>query len=351
MELNAANEDAPYRDGQHVRIRFARGAILAILPGHYEPKKMGSGGNARIQPDRASMRMRLGVVFPQTEIGEDAMVVREYAVGIEHVGYDFLAAYDHVLGHRPADPKSWLEKGPYTDLHPFHEIFVLFGYLAAITTTLEFATEVLVLPQRQTALVAKQAAELQLLSHGRLRLGIGVGWNPEEYRALGMNFHDRGRRVVEQVTVLRRLLAEELVTFHGEHHTIEAMSVRPRPPSPIPIWIGGYADVAVKRAAAIADGFVLDHPLDEAANVINALRDYLAREGRAAEHFGIAARVQLRPQEIAAGVEEALAWQQLGVTHLSVSTMEQGISDPRGHLELVVEFMEAWRQRQGSLLT
>jgi probable F420-dependent oxidoreductase len=295
--------------------------------------------------------MRLGVVFPQTEIGDDVMVVREYALGTEKGGYDFLAAFDHVLGHRPADPKSWLEKGPYTDLQPFHEVFVLFGYLAAITTTLEFATEVLVLPQRQTVLVAKQAAELQLLSGGRLRLGIGIGWNPEEYRALAMNFHDRGRRVVEQVAVLRRLLAEELVTFHGEHHTIEAMSLRPRPPSPIPIWIGGYADVAIKRAAAIADGFVLDHPLDEAPNVIGALRDHLAREGRNPEGFGVAARVQLRPIEIAGAVETALAWQRLGVTHLSMSTMKQGISDPRGHLKLVMEFMEAWRQRQGSAPT
>jgi probable F420-dependent oxidoreductase len=292
--------------------------------------------------------MRLGVVFPQTEIGDDVKVVREYALGTETVGYDFLAAFDHVLGHRPADPKGWLEKGPYTDLHPFHEVFVLFGYLAAITTTLEFATEVLVLPQRQTVLVAKQAAELQLLSGGRLRLGIGVGWNPEEYRALGMNFHDRGRRVVEQVTLLRRLLAEELVTFHGEHHTIEAMSVRPRPPSPIPIWIGGYADVAIKRAATLADGFVLDHPLDEAPNVIGALRDHLALEGRNLEGFGVAARLQLRPSEIVGAVDTALAWQKLGVTHLSVSTMKQGINHPRGHLKLVMEFMEAWRQRQGS---
>jgi probable F420-dependent oxidoreductase len=288
----------------------------------------------------------LGVVFPQTEIGDDVMVVRDYALGAEKAGYDFLAAFDHVLGHRPADPKSWSEKGPYTDLHAFHEVFVLFSYLAAITTTLEFATEILVLPQRQTVLVAKQAAELQLLSGGRLRLGIGVGWNPEEYRALGMTFHDRGRRVVEQVAVLRRLLAEELVTFHGEHHSIEAMSMRPRPPSPIPIWIGGYAEVAIKPAAAIADGFVLDHPLDQAPKVISGLRDHLASEGRKPTDFGLAARVQLRVDDIAGSVDSALAWQRLGMTHISVSTMNQGISDPRRHLGLVLEFIEAWRQRQ-----
>lgn len=292
--------------------------------------------------------MRLGAVFPQTEIGDDVAVVREYALGVERASYDFLAAFDHVLGHRPPDPKSWREKGPYTDLHPFHEVFVLFSYLAAITTNLEFVTEVLVLPQRQTGLVAKQAAELQLLSGGRLRLGIGVGWNPEEYRALGMNFHDRGRRVAEQVAVLRSLLAEELVTFHGEHHTIEAMSVRPRPPSPIPIWIGGYADVAIKRAAAIADGFVLDHPLDEAPKVISELKDYLAREKRESAAFGLAARVQLRLDDIAGCIDTAVAWQKLGITHLSVSTMNQGMGDPRQHLKLVVQFMDAWKQRQNS---
>ncbi|HEV2027743.1 MAG TPA: LLM class F420-dependent oxidoreductase [Candidatus Dormibacteraeota bacterium] len=296
--------------------------------------------------DLHSIKTRLGVVFPQTEIGDDVTVIREYALGAEIAGYDFLAAYDHVLGHRPADPKSWKAIGPYTDAHPFHEVFVLFSYLAAITTRLEFVTEVLVLPQRQTALVAKQAAELQLLSGGRLRLGIGVGWNPEEYRALGLDFHNRGRRVAEQVAVLRRLWGEELVTFHGEHHAIEAMSVRPWPPSPIPIWIGGYADVAIKRAAAIADGFVLDHELDEAPKVVSAIRAYLAGEGRNPEAFGLAARVQLHPGDIEAGVEEALAWQQLGMTHISVSTMNQDISDPRRHLQLVQEFMEAWRHRQ-----
>jgi probable F420-dependent oxidoreductase len=295
------------------------------------------------------MRTRLGVVFPQTEIGDDVTVVRDYALGAEKAGFDFLAAFDHVLGHRPADPNSWRETGPYTDLHPFHEIFVLFSYLAAITMTLEFVTEVLVLPQRQTALVAKQAAELQLLSAGRLRLGIGVGWNPEEYRALGMNFHDRGRRVVEQVAVLRRLWAEDLVTFHGEHHMIEASGLRPRPPSPIPIWIGGYADVAIKRAAAIGDGFVLDHDLDEAPKVISALKGYLARGGRNPDDFGLAARVQLRSDDIAGSVDTALAWQKLGVTHISVTTMNQAISDPRRHLTLALEFMEVWQQRQSSI--
>src|SRR6185437_6943472 len=157
-------------------------------------------------------RLKLGAVFPQTEIGDDPAVIRAYAQGVEEAGFDFLAAYDHVLGHRPADPGQWRRLGPYTDEHGFHEVFVLFAYLAAVTTRLELVTEVLVLPIRQTVLVAKQAAEIDLLSRGRLRLGIGVGWNPEESRAMGMTFHERGRRVVEQVELLRRLWSEEVVT-------------------------------------------------------------------------------------------------------------------------------------------
>ena len=292
------------------------------------------------------MRTSLGVVFPQTEIGENVTVVRDYALTVEKAGYDFFAAFDHVIGHRPTDPEKWLVTGPYTDAHAFHEIFILFSYLAAITTRLQFVSEVLVLPQRQTVLVAKQAAELQLLSGGRLRLGIGVGWNPEEYRALGMNFHDRGRRIVEQVAVLRRLWADDLLTFRGDHHTIEAGGLRPRPPSSIPIWIGGHADVVIKRAAAIADGFVLDHTLEEAPKAISVLKDALASGGRKPENFGLAAEVQLSEGDMADSVEAAETWQKLGVTHLSVNTMNLGIRDPRRHQELAVEFMAAWRRRE-----
>jgi probable F420-dependent oxidoreductase len=288
--------------------------------------------------------MKLGVVFPQTEIGADPDRIRNYARGVERAGFDHLVAYDHVIGHRPQDPAAWAELGPYTDEHAFHEIFVLFAHLAAITSHLELATEVLVLPQRQTVLVAKQAAELQLLSGGRLRLGIGVGWNYEEFRALGMNFHDRGKRVVEQVKLLRRLWTEDLVSVDGEFHTITAGAINPRPVQPIPIWIGGYAPVALKRAAAIADGLMLEHTLAEAPAVIASVREGVIAAGRDPAAFGLAVRIQVRAGELEAAIDEARAWERVGVSHLSVTTMDEGVENPDDHLKLALAFMGAWER-------
>lgn len=290
--------------------------------------------------------MRLGLVFPQTEIGNDVQVIRDFVTGAEAAGFDFISAYDHVIGHRPNDIDRWREIGPYTDADAFHEIFVLFSYLAAITTKLELATEVLVLPQRQTVLVAKQAAELQLLSDGRLRMGIGVGWNPEEYRALGMPFNDRGRRVVEQVALLRKLWSQEIVTYEGAYHSLRGMAINPRLRiRPIPIWIGGSASVALKRAATIADGFVFDHAIEDAPPVLAELRKYLGDARRDVSVFGLAARIRLRlaTDQLLAEAEE---WRALGITHLSVNTMNSGISSPRKQLDAAIEFLAAWRARQ-----
>ncbi len=286
--------------------------------------------------------MKVGVVFPQTEIGTDPEQIRSYAIGIEEAGFNHIVAYDHVVGHRPEDAATWANVGPYTDLDPFHEVFVLFSYLAAITSRVEFATEVLVLPQRSTVLVAKQAAELALLSSGRFRLGVGVGWNPEEFRALGMGFDDRGKRVVEQVEILRRLWSEELTTVHGQFHTIEACAVNPRPPQPIPIWIGGRAPVVLRRAAAIADGLMLEHSLAEAPEIIANLRADLAENGRDPSSFGLAVRIQLRHSALDSAVKEARAWEQMGITHLSVNTMDDGIEDADRHVEVACSFMGAW---------
>lgn len=286
--------------------------------------------------------MKLGVVFPQTEIGSDPNRIRSYAIGVEEAGFDHIVAYDHVLGHRPDDASAWAILGPYTDVHAFHEVFVLFSHLAAITSRIEFATEVLVLPQRQTVLVAKQAAELDLLSGGRFRLGIGVGWNPEEFAALGMNFHDRGKRVVEQVEILRRLWRDELTTVDGKFHTIKSGAVNPRPGRAIPIWIGGHATVALNRAAAIADGFMLEHSLEEAPAVIATLQAQLVENGRDPMKFGLAARIQLREDDLEAALKAAHAWEQVGATHLSVNTMEEGTGHPDDHLRLARTFIEAW---------
>lgn len=287
------------------------------------------------------------MVFPQTEIGNDPDRVRAYARGVEHAGFDHIVAYDHVLGHRPQDPTAWANVGPYTDAHAFHEVFVLFSHLAAITSRIEFATEVLVLPQRQTVLVAKQAAELDLLSGGRLRLGVGVGWNPEEFRALGMNFHDRGKRVVEQVSILRRLWGDDLTTVQGQFHTIAAGALNPRPRRPIPIWIGGHAPVALRRAAAIADGLMLEHSLAEAPEIIANLRADLAENGRDPSSFGLAVRIQLRHSALDSAVREARAWEQMGITHLSVNTMDDGIEDADRHVEVACSFMGAWLNSTG----
>lgn len=290
--------------------------------------------------------MKLGVVFPQTEIGSDLDTIRDYTTQIEAAGYEFLVAYDHVAGYRPPDASRWAEIGPYTDAHAFHEVFVLFSYLAAITSQIEFATEVLVLPQRQTVLVAKQAAELQLMSGGRFRLGIGVGWNPEEYRALGANFHDRGRRVVEQIEVLRRLWAEDVVTFHGLYHDMNSIGLRPRPRSrPIPIWIGGSASVAIRRAASIADGFALDQRLEDAPTVLSELKRHLIEGNRDPRDFGLAARVQLKSGDQDSALRAAASWKTLGISHLSVNTMNAGLTDPRRHVDLALAFVRAWSGR------
>jgi probable F420-dependent oxidoreductase len=291
--------------------------------------------------------VKIGLVFPQTEVGNDVEAIRDFAIGTESGGFEFLAAYDHVAGHRPSDPEHWRTLGPYTDADAFHEVFVLFSYLAAITTKIELVTEVLVLPQRQTVLVAKQAAELQLLSRGRFRLGIGVGWNPEEYRALGMSFHDRGKRVAEQVALLRQLWGQPLVSHDGPYHSLHNMGLNPRPEStPIPIWIGGSSSIALKRAATIADGFAFDHSIKEAPAVLKELKGYLEQAHRGARDFGLAARVRLG-RSIEDLLAEAAAWQALGITHLSLNTMNSGLSGPAGHLEAAVKFLAEWQNRSG----
>ena len=200
--------------------------------------------------------MHIGVVFPQVEIGTDPGAIRDYAQAVEAMGYTHILTFDHVLGVNPDRPGGW--KGPYTYRHAFHEPFVLFGFLAAGTRRVELVTGILILPQRQTALVAKQAAELDLLTGGRLRLGVGTGRNWMEYEALNEDFASRGRRVEEQIEVLRRLWTTELVTFEGKWHHLDRMGLNPMPSQrPIPIWMGSFTKVVervIERVARIADG-------------------------------------------------------------------------------------------------
>ena len=203
--------------------------------------------------------MKLGVVFPQYEISANPADLRDYVQTVEGLGYDYLMIYDHVLGANPDRPGGW--SGPYTYLTQFHEPMVLLGWMAALTQRLEFVTGVLILPQRQTALVAKQAAQISLLAGGRIRLGVGVGWNDVEYEGLGEDFHTRGKRVEEQVRLLHDLWTQPLVNFKGEFDTINDAGINPLPPQPIPIWFGGDADVVLRRSARLGDGWIPDASL------------------------------------------------------------------------------------------
>jgi len=219
-------------------------------------------------------------VYPQIELHGDPTAVRRFAGAVEALGFDHLLAYEHVLGAVHADRQPPL-RGPYTERDPFHDPFVMFAYLAGITDRIRFATGVLVLPQRQTALVARQAADVELLSGGRLRLGVGVGWSPVEYEALGQDFHTRGARQEEQIGLLRRLFTEPVVDFSGRFDRIDRAALVPRPAGRIPIWLGGAGEKAFDRAARLADGFIFfGGGVEHVEEVWNSLRQRVARAGR-----------------------------------------------------------------------
>src|SRR5215472_14838399 len=239
--------------------------------------------------------MKIGVVFPQTEIGTDPAVVRDYAQAAESLGYDHLLIYDHVLGAHTASRPKWT--GPYTAAHSFHEPFVVFGYVAACTNRIELVTGVIILPQRQTALVAKQAAAVDVLSGGRLRLGIGVGWNEVEFEALGEDFRTRGKRIDEQVDVMRRLWTTKLVTYDGRWHRVPDAGINPLPVQrPIPLWMGGDSDVVIRRAARLADGWITlptFRPGPAGQETVERLHGLIREAGRDPAAFGIEARMAL----------------------------------------------------------
>lgn len=275
--------------------------------------------------------MRVGAVFPQTEIGGDAGAVRAYADAVSDLGYAHIAVFDHVVGADPAVHRGW--DGPY-DVHTtFHEPMVLFGYLAALTS-LELVTSIVILPQRQTVLVAKQAAEVDLLTEGKFRLGVGLGWNQVEYEALGQDFSTRGARIGEQVTLMRRLWTEESVTFTGKYHRVTGAGIAPLPVQrPIPVWFGARAKVALRRAGRIADGwFPQAQPgpdLDEAmATVHEAARD----AGRDPATIAMEGRISVGGESPEAAATGAAAWREAGATHLSVNTMGAGLATVDGHI-------------------
>ena len=283
--------------------------------------------------------MQIGVTFPQTEIGADPAVIRDYAQAAQGMGYRHLVAFDHVLGADTTHRPGW--RG-YTHRQMFHEPFVLFGYLAALTP-LEFVPAVIILPQRQTALVAKQAAEVDVLTAGKLRLGIGVGWNPVEYEALGMNFQARGHVVEEQIEVMRLLWSQEIVNYAGKYHTIRAAGLNPLPVRrSIPIWTGGRADVALRRTARIADGwFPLGHPNDQMRQAVAQLRSYVQEEGRDPASLSIEATVNARDGKLDEWIRQTEEWRALGATYVSINTMSAGFTSLSEHINAVRRYKEA----------
>lgn len=277
--------------------------------------------------------MRIGVVFPQTEIGSDPGAVREYAQAAEEMGYSHILAYDHVLGANVATRPGW--RGPYTSETLFHEPFVLFGYLAGLTQRIELVTGVIILPQRQTVLVAKQAAEIDVLSGGRLRLGVGIGWNQVEYEGLNENFNNRGVRLEEQIEVLRALWTDTSVTYKGRWHTVDHAGINPLPMQrPIPVWIGATAEAALQRAARLADGWFPQRPPDdEARAVMERLRGYLREAGRQDAPFGIEPRLSVNDTPESEWASFVEGWRELGATHMGINTMNAGLKSPQEHIE------------------
>jgi probable F420-dependent oxidoreductase len=283
--------------------------------------------------------MQVGVVYPQYELRGDPIAVRRIGRGVEDLGFDHLLAYDHVLGAVDADRTPPLT-GPYTEHDPFHDPFVLFSHLAAITERIQFATGILVLPQRQTALVARQAADVDLLSGGRLRLGVGIGWNYVEYEALGQDFHTRGARQEEQIELLRRLFTEPVVDFSGRFDRVGRASLVPKPARSIPIWLGGSGEKAFDRAARLADGFIFfGGGVDHAIEAWNRLRDRVSGLGRSVTSFG-GDYVALSGGDLGELTREIEAWRQAGGTHCSVVTMGLGLDSADGHLDYLASVAE-----------
>jgi len=294
------------------------------------------------------MNVKLGAVFPQTEIGTDPATIRYFAQSLESAGYDYLLAYDHVLGahpHRFQGPVGGFPSAPYTVEHPFHEVFTLFSFLAAATDRLELAASVLILPQQQTALAAKQAAAVAILSRKQLRLAVGVGWNFAEYEALGEEFHNRGLRLEEQIQLLRMLWTEPLVTFHGAYHDLEQVGINPLPlQTPIPLWIGSGASArSLRRVARLADGWMpLLQPGEDLHDALSRLRALLADEGRDARTFGIDARLNIGRGEPASWLGQVRELRTLGVTHLAINTGRAGHT-AQWHLDTLLRFKDLAR--------
>jgi probable F420-dependent oxidoreductase len=282
--------------------------------------------------------MEIGAVFPHNEIGTDPGAIKAYAQGVEALGATHLLIYDHVLGADPDRPGGF--QGPYDKEVAFHEPFTTFAFIAACTERLEMITTVLILPQRQTVLVAKQAAELAILSDNRFRLGVGTGWNEVEYVGLGETFANRGRRQAEQVELMRRLWREDSLDFVGDYHRIDRAGINPRPSQTIPVWFGGAAPVVLERCARLGDGWMpLMGANDAARQCIETLKAVRTAAGGSWEGFGIQAQAQFAGGNPERWGRHAEKWQALGATHLAFATHNDAPTDVDGHLARVSEYL------------
>ncbi len=288
--------------------------------------------------------MRIGVVFPQTEIGADVGAIRSYAAAVSDLGYTHIVAYDHVVGADPAVYPGW--NGPYDIDTAFHEPMVLFGFLAGLTT-LELVNGILILPQRQTVLVAKQAAEVDLLTAGRYRLGIGIGWNAVEYEALGQDFSQRGRRVEEQVKLLRELWTKRSVTFEGTFDRVTGAGIAPLPSQrPIPIWFGAQSLPAYRRVGRLADGwFPQMSPGPKLEQARRVVEQAAAEVGRDPRSLGMEGRITVHAAASASAsasvAASVAAWEKAGATHVSVNTMRAGLGGVDGHIAVLSAVADA----------
>ena len=284
--------------------------------------------------------MQLGVAFPQFEIGSDPGAIREYAQAVEGIGYSHVEVFDHVLGADPTGHPGW--SGQYTSEDSFHEPFVLMGYIAAVAPTLELSTGIIVLPQRQTALVAKQAAEVDVLSGGRLRLGIANGWNAVEYEALGENFHTRGRRIEEQIEVLRLLWTQDSVTYNGKWHHITAAGINPLPVQrPIPLWLGGGAEPVIRRVGELADGWIPGlRPDERGRQAIERMRLYATQAGRNPDEIGIEARINTVRGTPEDWIRRIASWREVGATHLTLNNIGAGLDSLKQHIDVLRRFKD-----------
>jgi len=287
--------------------------------------------------------MDFGISFPQTQIGNDPAVIRNFVTTAEDLGFERLTLVDHILGAKDARDAPWAVH--YTIEYGFHEPMTLFAWIAGFTEKIQLVTANVVLPQRQTELVAKQAAEIDILTGGRMVLGIGVGWSASEFEALGMNFANRGDRIEEQVALLRRLWTEELVDFNGEWHAMSDMGMNPLPiQRPIPIWFGAMADVAIRRAARIGDGWLMSprtKPDDVMRAKIELFHETAQASGRDPADLGIDATVfaeDLGPNEWLSEVE---AWREMGATSVTFRTSESGFAHIDQHLEAMRKLADA----------